>query len=342
MLVFGMAQAKPKELNNIQEWAKAFRGFSTEEESPQWQKEGTLVIANRSPGRKIRVALGCLDTKYKSWKAAVKGLPEPDASRYQRINHLVNNAISSRKKIDYLVLPELSVPPRWFSRMAIKLAQNRISFIAGVDYLHHPGKKRVANQAWASLCTDYLGFPQTIIYRQDKTRLAQGEERDIWQLAGQCHKIMSPKRKKKPIIIHGDFHFTILICSELTNIKHRARLRGKVDTVFVPEWNMDADTFSALVEASALDIHAYITQCNDRKYGDSRIRSPHRDKWMRDLVRVKGGIEDYLVIGEIDVNALREFQFDYRSSPKGPFKPIPDGFRLSTSRQPVKAPGKKG
>lgn len=60
----------------------------------------------------------------------------------------------------------------------------------------------------------------------------------------------------------------------------------------------------------------YIIQCNDRQYGDSRIRAPFKESWQRDLLRVKGGITDYCVIGEIDVQALRQFQSSYRSPGK--------------------------
>ena len=131
--------------------------------------------------------------------------------------------------------------------------------------------------------------------------------------------------EKPPIIQHGDFRFALLICSELTNIRYRADLRGKVDALFVPEWNPDTETFNALVESAALDMHAYIIQCNDRQYGDSRIRAPFKDSWKRDVLRVKGGVTDYCVIGEIDVQSLRQFQSSHRSSDK-PFKPVPDGF----------------
>ena len=79
-------------------------------------------------------------------------------------------------------------------------------------------------------------------------------------------------------------------------------------------------------------IHAYIIQCNDRQYGDSRIRVPHKDSWMRDLVRLKGGKNDYFVVGEIDIISLRAFQTSHRS-PCGPFKPVPDGFSIAFERQ---------
>ena len=169
-----------------------------------------------------------------------------------------------------------------------------------------------------------------MIYRQDKQHPALHEEKDLYAIGG---KILRPKFKpwkSPPIINHGGLHFALLICSELTNIAYRRALRGKVDALFVPEWNQDTESFNTLVESAALDIHAYIIQCNDRQYGDSRIRAPHKESWKRDIVRVKGGIEDYFVVGEIDIEALRTFQSNHRS-PDKPFKPVPDGFEFDMS-----------
>ncbi len=70
--------------------------------------------------------------------------------------------------------------------------------------------------------------------------------------------------------------------------------------------------------------------------GDSRIRAPFKESWQRDLLRVKGGITDYCVIGEIDVLALRQFQSSHRSSAK-PFKPVPDGFEIDFGRKVLPA-----
>jgi len=81
----------------------------------------------------------------------------------------------------------------------------------------------------------------------------------------------------------------MIVCSELTNISYRAALRGQVDALFVPERNQDIETFNALVESAALDMHAYVIQCNHRQFGDSRIRAPFKERWKRDILRVKGG-----------------------------------------------------
>jgi hypothetical protein len=74
------------------------------------------------------------------------------------------------------------------------------------------------------------------------------------------------------------------------------------------------------------------TPCSDRQDDDGRIRSPSTGSGQLDPLRVKGGINDYCVIGVIDVQELRWFQSSYRS-PDGPFKPIPDGFVMAHERK---------
>ncbi|MGF6264396.1 hypothetical protein OKW49_005324 [Paraburkholderia youngii] len=308
----------------------ALRGFVLSENSPQFDSKGVLQIPYVEDRLKHTIAVSSWQTRYDSWIASVMQSSDPDLGRYARLTRLVNSVMSQPKTVHYFVLPELALPAHWFMRIAQKLQGRGISLITGIEYLH-ASKDRVRNQVWAALSHDGLGFPSTMIYRQDKQRPALHEELELQRLAGVD---MKPDRswKTPPIVQHGSFRFALLVCSELTNISHRAALRGDVDALFVPEWNQDTETFNALVESAALDIHAYVIQCNDRQYGDSRIRAPHKDSWRRDVLRVKGGIEDYCVTGEIDVQALRQFQSSHRS-PNGPFKPVPDGFSINHFRR---------
>lgn len=73
---------------------------------------------------------------------------------------------------------------------------------------------------------------------------------------------------------------------------------------------------------------------NHRQISDSRTRTrtPFKDSWKRDVMRVKSGVTDYCVIGEIDVQALRQFQSGCRW-PGKPFKPVPDGFEIDIARK---------
>ena len=307
---------------------QALRGFElTEHKMPRWdKKQQVLHIPDGQFKAKHTVAVSSWETKETSFIAAAMKQDDPSIrQRYSRLNRLINELISRPDNAGYLILPELALPPRWFMRVAQKLKGRGISFIAGVEYLHAP-KKRVHNQVWASLTHDGLGFPSLMLYRQDKQRPALHEEQELFRLAGlEMRPAQNQAWKIPPIIKHGDFRFALMICSELTSIRYRAELRGKVDALFVPEWNSDTDTFNALVESAALDIHAYIIQCNNRLYGDSRIRAPYKDRWKRDLLKVKGGNHDYCITGEIDILALRQFQSSHRSPAAG-FKPVPDGF----------------
>ena len=308
----------------------ALRGFDISEKWPVRDSDGVLLVSDGKQGSKHVIAVSSWKTEIGSWVAAVSRNPDPDLGRYARLIRLINRVIAQPKGARYFVLPELAMPAHWFVRFANKLQGRGISLISGIEYQHEVGAG-VRNQVWAALTHDGLGFPSMMIYRQDKQQAALHEEQELQRVAG---LELKPANlwKKPPIVQHGEFRFALLVCSELTNISHRAELRGNVDAVMVPEWNQDTESFNALVESAALDIHAYIVQCNDRQYGDSRIRAPSKESWQRDVLRVKGGIDDYCVIGEIDIHALRRFQSGHRSPP-GPFKPVPDGFVISPARK---------
>jgi len=316
--------------SDMQAAVLAIRGFSLNDAMPHWDKRNTLHIPHGESRSNYGIAVTSWKTDNKSWVASVMRKPDPDLTRYTRLNCLLNSVISQPKGAEYCILPELSLPAQWFMRLAKHMQRRGISLITGIEYLH-TRRKRVRNQVWAALLHDGLGFPSLMIYRQDKQHPALHEEQELKRLADLELKPENPWITP-PVILHGDFRFALLVCSELTNIRYRAALRGDVDALFVTEWNQDTKSFNALVESSALDIHAYIIQCNDRQYGDSRIRAPYKDDWMRDLLRVKGGINDYCVTGRIGVQALRQFQSSHRS-PEKPFKPVPDGFEINYNRK---------
>lgn len=308
------------------------RGFDLGNKAPVFDKDRVLQIPASDTSKKYSIAVSSWKTQMNSWVAAVMRQSDPNIDRYARLCRLLDQVISQPNESRYLILPELALPAHWFIRIARKLQGRGISLITGIEYLHAT-KARVRNQVWAALPHEGLGFPSLMVYRQDKQRPALHEEQELQRLNGlklQPADLWRPD--VPPIVQHGDFRFALLVCSELTNISYRAALRGKVDALFVPEWNQDTETFNALVESAALDMHAYIVQCNDRQYGDSRIRAPFKDPWKRDVLRVKGGVTDYCVIGEIDVKALRQFQSSHRS-PASTFKPVPDGFEIVPSRR---------
>ncbi|TOO25646.1 hypothetical protein CGH39_25985, partial [Vibrio parahaemolyticus] len=150
---------------------------------------------------------------------------------------------------------------------------------------------------------------------------APEEEQSLTSKYGKTWKYS--QNQVKPIYVHNGFQFGVMICSELQNSKARVTFQGNVDALAVLSWNRDLETFSALVESAALDVHSYIILANNRKYGDSRVRSPAKQSFKRDLARLKGGANDFFVTVRLDIKALREFQSRAKrwSSDNDLFKP---------------------
>jgi len=290
-----------------------------------------------SSARKVHVALGVTQSEGDTWKGAALGVPELTLAKRNRLARLVNDAIGTRDPIDYFVLHELAIPSAWFMRIALKLRAHNIGLISGVEYVRRD-PNLVANQVWAALPIHHAEVPSMYIHKQDKQLPAPHEEEALTEL-GNLRLEPSASRNGPediPVIDHGGFYFSLLICHELTDISARAYLRGKVDALFVPEHNQDTKSFSSLVESSALDIHAYIVQANDRRFGDSRVRAPRKKDYQRDLVRVSRGTRDYVVAAKLDIDSLRVHQTMYRPDPNVTgFKPCPSGFEITPARAKI-------
>lgn len=304
------------------------RGTRIVEEFENKEKE-VIEVKNKSLNtNNINIAITNFKVSYEYWEKSVIQKPIKSIERYSCLESIIKEAV--KKKPDYLIFPELALPQEWAFLLAKKLLANNISLITGVEYIHD-GEGFVNNSLMMFLVSDDIGFNHMKFFRQDKTVGAHGEIKELFDMAN--IKLKAEKKyENKNIYKHGNFYFSSLICNELTDIKNRYDLRGKIDALFVLEWNRDIKSFNALVESSALDIHSYVIQVNNRIYGDSRIRAPFTNDYERDIVQVRGGNHDYLIVGEIDIKSLRKFQ-SHNISPNKPFKPVPSGFKMLKSRE---------
>ena len=281
----------------------------------------------------VRLGISSLLTSDESFKAAASGRPDLSRARYQRIKRLVNQAIDAYPRPTHLLLPELSLPERWVDTVSRLLHDAGISLIAGLDY-HHGKKPDIHSEAVLVLADDRLGFPSSVQIRQAKSLPAVGEEETLLSTFG----LEWPSHLagvRKPVYNHGGFCFGVLVCSELQNIAHRQQFQGNVDCMMVLSWNQDLETFAALVESASLDVHAHIALVNNRRYGDSRVRTPAKKDYMRDACRLRGGLNEHVVIVELDIANLRAFQSRAKRWPKedDPYKPVPEGFTIAGFRK---------
>lgn len=298
----------------------------------------------QKPGdRKIALAYWCSSNN--DWQRQIDGKIDADRpKRFSRLMRLTNLVLRSKERPDYMMFHELALPWRWFLLMAKKLAKSRISLISGVEYLRSPrAGKLVRNEAWCALRRYIANYQSQILIRVLKTCPAE-EERLGLRKQDYCLDTLRTAGtfRSGDVIIHGDARagvfFSVVICSDLTDINIRARLRGRIDLVNVLAWNLDIKTFNALVTATAYDLHAYVAMANNGVYGDTRIRAPYMNDYDRDVVQLKGGCNDYFVIGTIKAHALRRFHKGC-PSPKDPkYKPLPTGFKMSKMREDLVKP----
>ncbi|MCB1657780.1 MAG: hypothetical protein KDI39_06080 [Pseudomonadales bacterium] len=211
------------------------------------------------------------------------------------------------------------------------MSASKISLIAGTEYRHLQNNK-IKSEACLILADNRLGYPATVKIWQPKLLPAVGEDKELTTKYG---KIWDCPERSKPIYNHNGFYFGVMVCSELQNTKERANFQGAVDALMVLSWNQDLETFSALIESAALDVHAYTILVNNRKYGDSRVRSPAKESFERDLARVRGGDNDFVVAVTLDIDKLRAFQSREKRWPENtdPFKPVPEGFKMLDARR---------
>ncbi len=297
------------------------------------QSPTVRFIAPGRPRGRLRFAVTSWETSDAQWAAAASGKQDRSVTRYVAFNGMINRILKEQNRPDYIVMSELSIPLRWALRAARKLADNGVSMLAGIEYHRDRSTGKLRNDCLVSLTTHWPGYASSVVVLQPKFEPAHGERKQLKKLLGKAGTLYKPRcEKAKPTIYgHRGFYFSLLICSDLTNILHRNSLRGEIDALFVLEWNQDIKTFAALVESTANDLHAFIVQANNRKFGDSRIRAPAIQDYARDMVQVKGGVSDYYVMGEIDYQKLRAEQ--RRKVKKRQFKPLPIGYVMSSTRK---------
>lgn len=304
---------------------------ATAESGDRNDRPPPVVVKRSPPGRAVRLGLTSFEVTDKSWDQGAAGDPDLSPQRYWQLASIVNIAITTTPKPDYLLLPELSVPDRWINTIAGRLRASGISLIAGLDYVHHPNR-RIDSSAVLVLTDDRLGYASSIQVRQRKSLPAPGEEEQLYSSHG---RNWAEGTDLKRVYQHNGLCFGILVCSELQNMGYRADFQGQVDCLITLSWNKDLESFSALVDAAALDVHAYIALVNNRRYGDSRLRRPAKRSFDRDVCRVRGGLNDQLVVVEIEPTRLRQQQSREKRWPRptDAYKPTPEGFSISIARR---------
>ena len=314
-------------------------GNKADSQRTQTEKDINFIKVGKEQKNKIIIALTNIRLEDEDWAKTACNTPNLSRERYESLAKLVNETLNLKPRPDYVIFPELSIPLKWVDSISAKLNASGISLIAGTEYRHY-AKDQLISEAVLVLSDSRLGYPAFVKIWQPKLEPAVGEDYELTSKIGKKWAFSKiSKSKQKPVYVHNGFNFGVMICSELLNSKARIRFQGAVDALMVLSWNRDLDTFSSLIESAALDVHAYTILVNNRKYGDSRVRSPAKESFRRDIARLRGGDNDFVVAATLDIKALREFQSRAKRWPEegDKFKPLPEGYVLAATRK-VKPP----
>lgn len=286
--------------------------------------EGNYIIKIKSNKRyknsKVKIAVANVRMEDCDISDILKGKKRDISERCREIGRILNEAI--RYKSDILIFPEAYIPLEYLKILQAKVAEHNMVVIGGIEHIKHG--KLIYNLTTTILPLKNKFMSYAIPFFHQKLYFSPQELEEVQKYG--CKPAMG---QKHTLFSWGDIFFATYCCYELTSISLRHTFQGIADIIFGVEWNKDTYYFGNIMEALSRDIYCYCVQSNMSEYGDSRIIQPTKKDFMN-VLRVKGGINASVLIGEIDIQELRKHQKNKKgTSDKSIYKPLPAGWDLS-------------
>lgn len=286
------------------------------------------VILDNERKNRLKIAIANVSLSHSNFERMIKDRPNRSYARYRDLSSLVNQALD--EKADMLIMPESYTPYEWLPTLARTCARNHLAVITGVEYVKIG--KHIFNLTAVILPYEDLYHRSAYITFHLKKHYAPVELQEI-----NGYRLKAVAGMNYELYKWHDCYFPIYCCYELTSIVDRALFQSYADFLVAIEWNRDVNYYSNIVESLSRDIHCYCVQVNSSNYGDSRITKPSRTD-EKDIIRTKGGINTTILVGEIDIEKLRDFQImEYGlQKQKGTFKPTPPDFDPDIAMRKIK------
>lgn len=281
-------------------------------------KNAFLVQVNNCKKDSLRLAIANVRLNHDNFKRVVIDNPNRSYQRYKDLSRLINAAID--ENADMLIMPEAYVPFEWLATIARTCARNNLAIVTGIEHIKMGSK--VYNLTATILPYDDLVNKSAFISFHLKNHYAPKEKQEI-----NGYRFDEVNGKHYELYRWHDCYFTVYCCYELTSITERAMFQSYADFLVAIEWNSDVNYYSNILESLSRDIHCYCVQVNSSDYGDSRITKPSKTE-EKDIMRTKGGKNNTILVDEIDIKKIREFQlkeYNLQANDRN-FKPTPPGF----------------
>lgn len=252
-----------------------------------------------------------------------------------RISSILNE--SNKNNTDYTVFPECSIPANWLPLFVNESKRKESSYFFGLE--HFDFKGMVFNITVGVFPFKTNGFTNAYtnvrvknLPSHEEKRVIQGNSKLIEEEL-KILEIFTPSVPTFDLVNHDGYLSTLFNCFELSDVTSRAIFKSKIDFLLAIENNKDTNYFSSIVDSSARDLHCFVIQVNNSKYGDSRITQPSKTE-IKDITKIKGGKNISLIIENIEVDALRRFQrttYELQRENKN-FKSTPARFKANPKR----------
>lgn len=260
-------------------------------------KDIAIKVGNNSI-KTIRVSIANAGVDELNFRKVIINNPNRTAKRYKEISYIINQSI--REKANILVMPEAFVPYEWLPLVARTCAKNQIALITGIE--HMKVDNRVYNNTAIILPFTENGYKSALISFHLKNHYSPKEIEDI-----NSYRLVPVVGKGYELYCWNDFWFPVYCCYELASISDRAKFQSYADLLIAVEWNKDINYYSNILESLSRDIHCYCIQVNSSDYGDSRITKPSKTE-EKDVIRTKGGRNYTILVDDLNIEALRDFQ----------------------------------
>ncbi|NBG88641.1 hypothetical protein [Isachenkonia alkalipeptolytica] len=310
-------------INGLNLSKKSEPSFDEDLDIPKYlnMRVNEITIPAIAERESLRIGVTSIKVDNKNISQSYLKTPNLSRDRFNKLIKLINYI--ELTKSDVVVFPEVSVPFAWIGILTIFARKQQKTIIFGLE--HMINRNNVAMNFLATVVPYKIGGYN---YSYLKIRLKNHYSPDeVRQLKGYRYKIPYNVEMSYDLFKWKGVRFSCFNCFELADIQHRSYFRSKVDFLTASEYNRDIPYFSNIVESVARDVHCYFIQSNSSDFGDSRITRPSRT-YEKDIVKLKGGINDQVVVGEINIKQLREFQYKEYELQKDDqsFKPTPPNF----------------
>lgn len=281
-------------------------------------KLSAIIKIGNSNRDSIRFAIANVRVSHKNFERVVKDIPNRSYKRYKDLSLIVNHAI--KENVDMLVMPECYIPFEWLPTISRTCAKNQLGIVAGIEHVKIENK--VYNLTAVILPYKEDDYKSAFVSFHLKKHYAPLEIQEI-----EGYRLEPVTGQSYELYCWYDCWFPVYCCYELASIKDRALFQSYADLLIAVEWNSDTNYYSNILESLSRDLHCYCVQVNSSNYGDSRITKPSKTE-DKDIIRTKGGINSTILIDEIDIKSLRDFQFKEFELQKqiDTFKPTPPEF----------------